>query len=34
MELNDKIKNLRINKRWIQKELAEKLHISEDAVSS
>lgn len=34
MELNDKIKNLRINKRWTQKELAEKLHISEDAVSS
>lgn len=34
MELNEKIRNLRSNRGWTQRELAERMHISEDAVSS
>lgn len=34
VELNEKIRNLRSNRGWTQKELAERMHISEDAVSS
>lgn len=34
MELNEKIRNLRSNRGWTQKELAERMHVSDDAVSS
>lgn len=34
VELNEKIRTLRSNRGWTQRELAEKLYVSEDAVSS
>lgn len=34
MELNEKIRTLRNNRGWTQRKLAERMHISEDAVSS
>lgn len=34
MELNEKIRTLRSNRGWTQRELAERMYVSEDAVSS
>lgn len=34
MELKEKIRNLRSNRGWTQRELAERMYVSEDAVSS
>lgn len=34
MELNEKIRTLRSNRGWTQRELAGKMYVSEDAVSS
>lgn len=34
VELKEKIRNLRSNRGWTQRELSEKMHVSEDAVSS
>lgn len=34
MELKEKIRNLRSNRGWTQRELAGRMHVSDDAVSS
>lgn len=34
VELNEKIRTLRSNRGWTQRELAERMYVSEDAVSS
>ena len=34
MELNEKIRTLRSNREWTQRDLAERMYVSEDAVSS